>query len=124
MRQQAARGVVIDAALRFKSGSTPDPRRYNQPSARDVAVVYTNSDPPSFRAATVYCRSDEGCGDTHQMSSLNEHVDPLTYPLLFPYGEKGWCPDLKTPPPGSSKILACEFYARRLMVYDLKNSAL
>ena len=74
--------------LRFTSGSTPDPRRYNEPSARDVAIVDTGSSPPSYRAATVYCRSDDGCGDTHRMSTLNEHVDPLTYVLLFPSGRK------------------------------------
>ena len=39
MQQQEARGIASDVALRFRSGSTPDPRRYNEPTARDVAVV-------------------------------------------------------------------------------------
>ena len=128
MKQQEARGLLPTVALRFRSGSTPDPRVYNEPSALDVAVVFTGSDPPSFRAATVYSRSADGCGDTHRMSTLNEHVDPLTYVLLCPYGEKGWCPDLKTRAVGSaessSKIQACEFYARRLMVFEKDRSTL
>ena len=29
------------------------------------------------------------------MDELNEHVDRLTYPLLFPTGlPPGWCPDI------------------------------
>ena len=120
--------MVPSVALRFTSGSTPDPRRYNEPSARDVAMVFTGSDPPSFRAATVYCRSADGCGDTHRMSTLNEHVDPLTYVLLCPYGEKGWCPDLKAATSGSveltSKIQVSEFYARRLMVFESDRTSL
>ena len=78
--------------LRFRSGDTPDPRRYNEPSAQDVAAVFTSDKPPSRRDISVYTRATGDFGDTHDVSYLNEHVDPLTYPLLFPDGEKGWCP--------------------------------
>ena len=102
--EQQNRGVTPTVALRFRSGSTPDPRRYNGPTARDIAVVYTGMHPPTSRDATVYCRSADGCGDTHSLSTLNEHMDPLTYPLLFPYGEKGWCPDLKVSAPADTPL--------------------
>ena len=95
MQEQQQAGVQPKVALRFRSGSTPDPRRYSLPTCRDIAVVFTGLHAPSKRDATVYLRSTVGCGDTHNVSSLNEHVDPLTYPLLFPYGEKGWCPELQ-----------------------------
>ena len=98
--EQEARGEPPKVALRFSSGAPPDPRRYNEPTSRDIAIVYTglHPPPPSNRYATVYARSDDGCGDTRPLSILNEHIDPMTYALLFPCGEKGWCPDLKISP--------------------------
>jgi len=122
--------------LRFRSGTVPDPRRYNEPTGGDIAAVYTGDVPPTKRDLSVYARSAEGSGETHNISYLNEHVDPLTYPLLFPTGETGWCPDLvqvdtdkipqKARKPGdahdgsdrdkSQKLGICDFYAHRFMV--------
>ena len=60
---------------------------------------------------------------------VNEHTDALTYPLLFPYGEKGWCPELVVARtrerqgnveqlrPGD-KLTMCGFYAQRIMLFD------
>ena len=55
----------------------------------------------------------------------------MTYVLLFPCGEKGWCPDLKISPDlgipldqKGSKFDACEFYSQRVMVYSAEKSAL
>ena len=45
MQEQVADGIEPLVALRFRSGSTPDPRRYNEPACRDIAVVYTDSHP-------------------------------------------------------------------------------
>ena len=112
------------AVLRFRSGDTPDPRRYNEPSARDIAAVFTGDRPPSRREISVYSRTSAGAGDTHDVSYLNEHVDPMTYPLLFPAGDKGWCPELQIagtehePPNPKNKLGACDFYAQKLMVQD------
>ena len=88
-------GDNAPTVLRFRSGDTPDPRRYNEPSGRDVAAIFTGDRPPSRREISVYDRSSTGTGDTHDVSYLNEHVDPMTYPLLFPSGERGWCPELQ-----------------------------
>ena len=55
---------------------------------------------------------------------MNEHVDPLTYPLLFPYGERGWCPELKVYSAEGSdmenlpKLQTGDFYAQRLMTFQ------
>ena len=93
--QSHEQGDDAPVVLRFRSGDTPDPRRYNEPSGRDVAAVFTGDKPPSRREISVYSRSSQATGDTHDVSYLNEHVDPMTYPLLFPAGEKGWCPELQ-----------------------------
>ena len=37
------------AVLRLRSGDTPDPRRYNEPSGRDIAAVFTGDNSPSRR---------------------------------------------------------------------------
>ena len=48
----------------------------------------------------------------------------MTYPLLFPAGDKGWCPELQVagaehePPNAKNKLGACDFYAQKLMVQD------
>ena len=64
----------------------------------------------------------------HTLNTLNEHADPLTYPLIHIYGEKGWCPDLEASSaddtPDGTKLGACDFYTQRLMVYDVKNSSM
>ena len=94
LRKQERLGQNTLQSLQVRSGTTPDPRRYNEPTSRDIAVVYTGDDPPGPRDINVYCRTPDGCGDTHVLNTLNEHADPLTYSLIHMYGEKGWCPDL------------------------------
>ena len=48
----------------------------------------------------------------------------MTYPLLFPAGERGWCPELQVarattePPSQKNKLGACDFYAQKIMVQD------
>ena len=130
MLEQQRAGHAPDVALRLRSGQTPDPRRYNAPSAEDIAVVFPGTHPPSSRDITVYLQADEACGDTHAISHLSEHVDPLTYPLLFPNGDKGWCPDLRIPwhmqngNPRHDKLQLCEFYSQRMMIFDVARSSL
>lgn len=109
---------------RFRSGDTLDPRRYHEPTSQDIAAIFTNERAPSTRDISVYGRSDTSCGDTHDVSFLNDHTGPSTYPLLFPAGTKGWCPELQIAgaeddfPSQSNKPGACDFHAQRLMVQD------
>eukprot|EP00959_Pyramimonas_sp_CCMP1952_P236584 4944177-Pyramimonas_sp.AAC.1 len=79
---QTSRTAHGDAApehvLRFSGGIEKDPRRYNAPSAAEVAVAIAGegSLPPNF--ISVFERpSAEGQGQTHEMSYLSEHVDTL-----------------------------------------------
>ena len=87
LREQEQGGAGGPLVLRFSSGDTPDPRRYNDPTAHDVAAIFPGDRPPSKREISVYCRAGDEYGDTHDVSYLSEHVDPLTYPLLFPAGD-------------------------------------
>ena len=64
-------GDDTPVVLRFRSGDTPDPRRYNEPSGRDVAAIFTGDKPPSRRDISVYVRSSTGAAGTHDVSYLN-----------------------------------------------------
>ena len=80
--------------LGFVSGKTPEPHRYNKPSsAEEVACVFVAKDgaPPHNRDIVVYPRDEA----VVRIPANSDHVIPLTYPLLFPYGDCGWQPDLQ-----------------------------
>jgi hypothetical protein len=111
--------------LGFASSRDGDMRRYNAPAAEEVAVCFESADgaPPAARDIVVYplrapaVRLPEG----------NDHLDPLTYPLLFPNGDPGWAYDL----PHQGRVTAVrntatcgEFYKMRLAIRDLSPSAM
>ena len=122
-RAEEEHGKPQNLVLRFSAGTAPNPRRYNKPSRAEVAAVFTGDTPPSKREVSVYPRSDPGGGTIRKTGSLNGCLDPLTYPLLFPRGELGWCPDLQVSPEHAprgrqgEKLGMCDFYTRRLMTH-------
>ena len=58
----------------------------NLPTVDEIAAAVTDEDAPSGRHLRVYTRTDNGL---QTVPDLSPHVDPMTYPLLFPYGEPG-----------------------------------
>jgi len=111
--------------FKFQTGASPDPRRYNTPRAADVAVIYEGDAPPTNRVVTVFPRSTGGHMQTHKLSDLSDHVDPMTYPVLFPDGQPGWHPQLRYDPAAlqssaghRQKVSMAEFYTHRLMTRD------
>ena len=59
----------------------------NRPTVNEIAAAVTDEDAPAGRHLRVYTRLDNGL---QPVSNLSPHVDPMTYPLLFPYGEPGY----------------------------------
>ena len=55
--------------------SGPDRRRYNQPTTDEVAAIYVG-DFPVF----------SNDGKVRAIPITSPHCDPMTYPLLFPFG--------------------------------------
>ena len=104
----------------FSSSKETDMRRYNHPTAREVAAVFVSQDgaPPSNRDIVVWPR-EEAC---FRISEISEYIDPLTYVLLLPSGTPGWHPDLKQREDRRGKVrdrlTTLQFYAPRLMVYN------
>jgi len=70
------------------SDRSKDQRRYNLPTANDVAAVFRSDDgcpegPPQF---VVYPKN----GVPENLAAHCSGLDPMAYPLLFPYGDEGW----------------------------------
>lgn len=80
-------------AMHFVDDPTRDRRRYNAPTANEVAVVFVGDDgrPPRNLDLVVYDTNPNQPGYQRQnIPSGSGHADPMLYPLFFPYGEKGW----------------------------------
>jgi hypothetical protein len=72
-----------------------DLRRYNAPRTNEVAVIFQNEDgePPLERDLLIHCRvsdNDLNPRKTERISVLDPNLEPLVYPLLFPFGDQSW----------------------------------
>jgi hypothetical protein len=69
-----------------------DQRRYNQPTADEIAIIMpgTGEEPVARREIILQSRS----GPLKRISELHSAYLPLRYPLLHPHGEQGWYPGL------------------------------
>ncbi|KAJ7314343.1 hypothetical protein DFH08DRAFT_821375 [Mycena albidolilacea] len=69
-----------------------DPRRYNAPTADEVAVVLPGdgSHATNYRDLILNYRG----GGLKRIYEYNASYQPMVYVLLFPYGENGWHPGI------------------------------
>jgi hypothetical protein len=120
-----------------------DMRRYNKPKVYEPAVVFRSPDgaPPSNRDIVVWPKREDRSpyaappsardivlwprNDTYtcyRIDDKSEHVDPLAYPLLFPYGDGGWQPGLRHSGERHTekytRLTPTQFYSYRLMLRD------
>src|ERR1043165_9631201 len=72
----------------FSLNANTDSRRYNEPTGGEIALVFVGEEgePHGEIDFTVHPIV------THlqTLTNLSPNADPIVYPLLFPYGEKGW----------------------------------
>lgn len=70
-----------------------DQRRYNDATSNDVAIIFRANDgePPSERDLIIYPKDQP----LRRISILHSCLDPMAYPLLFPYGDEGWHTNMK-----------------------------
>ena len=104
--------------LSFVTDQSKDPRRYNAPSNPEVAVVYEGDVPSMHRDVVVRYRTEERSA-VQRVHPLSDHLDPLTYPLLFPDGQTGWHAQLEMGGQQGrvrTRVTAADFYCHRLMV--------
>ncbi len=106
----------VRVALVLQPGD--DPRRYNLPTANDVAAIIPGSgeeDVDEHRGIMLRYKN----GGLRPISHLNPLYSPLHYIMLFPKGDHGWHPkiDITQPEDGSarSKYISQRcYYAFRL----------
>jgi len=88
----ATEGVPMDLKLRFIASRTKDACQYNVPTANEVAALMVGD------GSEVVDRCDivlaQQAGPFQRISELHVGYMALHYPLLFPYGEDGWHPNI------------------------------
>jgi hypothetical protein len=69
-----------------------DQRRYNHPTASEVAVIMVGNgeDGATERDLVLHARD----GSFRSISYLKSFYIPLRYPILFVHGEQGWHPNI------------------------------
>ncbi|GBN23041.1 hypothetical protein AVEN_125437-1 [Araneus ventricosus] len=80
----------------FRRDRHSDQRRYNAPTVNEKTMVFVNSDgePPFERKIRVYPLNPENPQQPFiNINILSPNLDPMAYPILFPYGEPGWQPN-------------------------------
>jgi hypothetical protein len=79
-----------DAQIRLRLLPGKDHRRYNLPSFNEVAAILPET--PTTHPHDIILRLHNG--PLQRISNLHPAYAPLQYPLLFPYGENGWYPEM------------------------------
>lgn len=100
--------VNILAYLHYTSDK--DKRRYNLPSADEIAVIIPGdgSEPVAMRDIVLHLREGNGL---RQISELHPAYLPLHYVLFFPHGELGWAPDVQRQTTGGGRMSQMDFYS-------------
>ncbi|KAH9571464.1 hypothetical protein CY35_02G095200 [Sphagnum magellanicum] len=88
----ATESAPMDLKLRLIAFRTKDARQYNVPTADEVAALMVGD------GSEVVDRRDvvlaQQAGPLQRISELHVGYMALHYPLLFPYGEDGWHPNI------------------------------
>ncbi|XP_076882481.1 uncharacterized protein LOC143530958 [Bidens hawaiensis] len=71
-------------------GST-NVRSYGKPTAGSIGAIVSDGDPTCHQFDIIIRHKDDG---PQRISKLHKLYMPLQYPLLFPYGDRGWSPSL------------------------------
>ena len=110
--------TTADISMLIHTDRTQDPRRYNAPTASDVAAIMIGDGydiNPSNRDILLRLHD----GGLQRISELHPSYDPLHYVLLFPKGDDGWHIDI--PLIGSvrrERITTMQFYSYRLQIRE------
>jgi hypothetical protein len=95
-----------------------DQRRFNAPRVNEVTIVFCNADGehPFKRDIQIYSKSEQ---QTTRISILDSNCDPMVYPILFPYGEKGWDGQMISKRQSKrNRVTILQHYSYRLAIRD------
>ena len=80
-----------NVSMALKRDLHHDQRRFNLPTAEnEVAMIFTTEEgePPFERDINIYPSAEHN--RPIKLNILSPSLDPMTYVLLYPYGESGW----------------------------------
>ncbi|KAL7291672.1 hypothetical protein TKK_0014707 [Trichogramma kaykai] len=83
-------------------------------TCNEVAVVFVGNDGvlPIDRDVCIFSRPQK---KPTKLPIISKHTDPMTYPLIFPCGGQGWCPNIKLCKSGDN-LSTCDFYKYRFAI--------
>ncbi|OSC97528.1 hypothetical protein PYCCODRAFT_1351115, partial [Trametes coccinea BRFM310] len=106
-----------EVTIRLAVDPSRDRRRYNLPTADDVAVLLLQHGVGDYRDIVLRMRS----GPLQRIHEGHPAYLPLHYPILFPYGTPGWHRELRlcdpsdpAHPPLTTSLTQTRFHAFRL----------
>ncbi|XP_044005848.1 uncharacterized protein LOC122850854 [Aphidius gifuensis] len=85
--------VELEMQLLFTTKSGMDDRRYNVQRINEVAAIFSttaNGDIPESYVSI----HNKNTKKLEFVSTMNPNVEPWVYPLLYPYGTRGWHKDI------------------------------
>jgi len=88
----ATKGAPMDLKLRLIASQTKDAIRYNVPTTDEVAALMVGDGYEAIDKRDVVIAQQTG--PCQRISELHVGYMALHYPLLFPYGEDGWHPNI------------------------------
>jgi hypothetical protein len=71
-----------------------DPGRYNIPTSNEVAAVFTCNSDGDILPANIVVHERGGKEITH-LKVLDPSIEPMLYPLYYPWGTEGWSINIK-----------------------------
>lgn len=109
-RSQLLHTVSRKVVMTLGTSKNYDRHKHNVPAENEIAAVFVSDDGeiPGNRGLMVYPKS----GQIKRIPVISEMVDPMSYPLLFPYGDLGWCPNMKMTT--QKRLSICQFYSYRI----------
>jgi hypothetical protein len=88
----ATKGVPTDLKLRLITSRTKDARQYNVPTADEVITLMVGDGSEAIDKHDIIVAQQ--AGSFQPISELHVGYKALHYPLLFPYSEDGWHPNI------------------------------
>lgn len=84
--------LVPEVRLLFSLKDHVDPRTYNPPRCNEIAAVFQTTADGLLPPAHLVIRNRGG--EMQTLSTLDENLEPMTFPLFFPHGTPGWRPKI------------------------------
>ncbi|XP_058756021.1 uncharacterized protein LOC131629238 [Vicia villosa] len=104
-RDRLSEGNVADLKLRLISERQTDGRIYNQPTVSEVAALIVGDIGTAEKRDIIMQKQ---CGELQRIDEYHTSYLGFQYPLLFPYGEDGYRPNIRHRNKGSNTVCISE----------------